>query len=39
MSYHEQRDRWIRAHPEATVEEAWNAVYMTSTENWCKIKR
>lgn len=35
MSYHEQRKRWIRDHPKATIEDAWNAGYFQCSDNWC----
>lgn len=39
MGYHDQRQQWIRDHPDATLEDAWNAGYLTSTDNWCSKKR
>jgi len=35
MSYIEQRKKWISKHPKATIEEAWDAGYFQSSENWC----
>lgn len=39
MSYKEQRKQWLAEHPDATAEEAWEAGYLTCTENWCMKKR
>ena len=39
MNYKEQMQKWLRKHPKATAEEAWEAGYLTSTENWCKKQR
>ena len=39
MSYIEQREKYLREHPNATPEEIWNAGYWTCSENWCKGKR
>lgn len=39
MSYHEQREEWLRKHPNATAKEAWEAGYFQSTENWVKRTR
>ena len=39
MSYIEQRKKWLKEHPDATLEEAWEAGYVTSTNNWCNTKR
>ena len=38
MNYKEQMRKWLAAHPDATTEEAWEAGYMTSTDNWCHGK-
>ena len=35
MNYIEQKDEWLRQHPDATVEEAWENGYLTCTRNWC----
>lgn len=39
MSYIDQREEWLKKHPKATLKEAWDAGYLTSTSNWCKQKR
>ena len=39
MSMKEQRDEWIKSHPDATIKEAFEAGYFTSTENLVKQKR
>lgn len=39
MSYKDQMKEWIRKHPKATIEDAWEAGYMTCTVNWCKSVR
>lgn len=39
MSYKEQMKDWIQKHPNATVEDAWEAGYMQSNRNWCHGKR
>lgn len=36
MSYIEQRDNWLKKHPNATLKEAWENGYLTCTDNWCK---
>ena len=36
MNYIEQRTEWLRKHPKATIEEAWTAGYLQSTDNWCR---
>jgi len=38
MSYKEQMSEWLSKHPNATVEDAWQAGYFQSNENWCKGK-
>lgn len=38
MSMNEQRAEWIAKHPKATIEEAWQAGYNCSTNNWCHGK-
>ena len=38
MSYKEQMKEWLDKHPNATVEDAWQAGYFQSNENWCKGK-
>ena len=38
MNYKDQKKEWLASHPNATVEEAWEAGYMTSTDNWCQGK-
>lgn len=40
MSYKgKEKDRFLHEHPDATVEEAWEAGYAACTEGWCKGKR
>lgn len=39
MSYIDQREEWLRKHPNATLSEAWEAGYLTSTDNWCNCRR
>ena len=38
MSYKEQMEKWLCAHPDATAEEAYEAGYMQSNVNWCHGK-
>ena len=38
MNYKEQMREWLSEHPEATVEQAFEAGYMTSNSNWCRGK-
>ena len=39
MGYREQLKDWIKNNPDATLEEAWEAGYWQSCDNWCKRKR
>ena len=39
MGFKEQMAEWIAKHPEATLEEAWEAGYWQSCDNWCNRKR
>lgn len=45
MSYIEQKNEWLKKHHKATQEqlklmsEAWEAGYMTATDNWCQKRR
>ena len=39
MTYKQQMQQWLRLHPNATAEEAWEAGYLTSTSNWCRQSR
>jgi len=39
MSYKKQMSEWIKNHPDATIEEAWDAGYVTCINNWCNKKR
>ena len=39
MNYREQMKDWLQKHPQATVEEAWEAGYMQSNSNWFHGKR
>jgi hypothetical protein len=38
MNYKDQMKEWLKKHPNATVEEAWEAGYNTCTDNWCHGK-
>lgn len=38
MNYKEQMQVWLKSHPNATLEEAYEAGYMTCTNNWCHGK-
>ena len=38
MSYKDQLKEWLSKHPNATVEEAIEAGYMISNNNWCHGK-
>lgn len=35
MSYKEQKELWLKKHPKATPEEAYEAGYLSCTTNWC----
>lgn len=39
MSYIEQKEKWLKAHPNATPDEIWEAGYWCCTDNWCNKKR
>lgn len=39
MSYKKQKEAWLTQHPTATIEEAYEAGYKQSTENWCNTNR
>jgi hypothetical protein len=39
MGYEAQMEKWLKQHPKATVEEAYKAGYLQSTENWCRKTR
>ena len=39
MTYKEQMRIWLDKHPNATIEEAWEAGYLTSTNNWIRQER
>lgn len=39
MGYKTQKEAWLKAHPKATVAEAWEAGYVQCTENWCRKER
>ena len=39
MSYKDQKNKWLSEHPDATLDEAYEAGYHQSTDNWCKSKR
>lgn len=39
MNYKEQKAEWLRKHPKATAEEAYEAGYKQSTDNWCRRER
>lgn len=36
MSYKDQKKKWLSEHPDATPDEAYEAGYRQSTDNWCK---
>lgn len=38
MNYKEQMAEWIAKHPNATIEEAYQAGYEQSNINWCRGK-
>lgn len=38
MNYKDQMQEWLKNHPNATVEEAYEAGYQTCTDNWCHGK-
>lgn len=35
MTFKEQCKEWVKDHPKATLEDAWEAGYLTSNFNWC----
>lgn len=39
MNYREQMKDWLKKHPKATTEEAWEAGYWQCTDNWCTGQR
>lgn len=39
MSYKDQKHEWLKKHPKATADEAYEAGYQQSTDNWCKKRR
>lgn len=39
MNYKSQMKIWLAKHPDATIEEAWEAGYLQSTTNWCNGER
>lgn len=39
MTYKQQMDIWLKKHPKATLEEAWEAGYWQCTDNWCTSQR
>lgn len=39
MAYKDQLRQWLSDHPNATVEEAIEAGYFISCDNWCKRRR
>lgn len=39
MGYKQQMAEWIAKHPQATIEEAFEAGWMLCTEAWCHGKR
>lgn len=39
MGFKEQMAEWIAKHPQATIEEAFEAGWMLCTEAWCHGKR
>jgi len=39
MSYIDDKRAWLEKHQDATLEEAFEAGYWLSCDNWCKRKR
>lgn len=39
MAMRDQRDEWCAAHPNATIEEAFEAGYWTECDNWVLGRR
>lgn len=39
MSYKQEKEKWLEAHPNATLSEAYEAGYEQSTYNWCNGTR
>jgi hypothetical protein len=39
VNYLQQRSAWLERHPDATIEEAWEAGYWQATDNWCRKTR
>lgn len=38
MNYKEQMKEWLAKHPDATIEDAWEAGYKQCTMNWLHDK-
>ena len=36
MSYKEQKQQWLKRHPKATTDEAYEAGYAQCLDNWCQ---
>lgn len=39
MNYQQQMANWIKKHPKATIEEAYEAGYLQCSVNWCRKER
>lgn len=39
MSYKEQKAKWLKSHPKATADEAYEEGYKQAISNWCSHKR
>lgn len=39
MNYKEQMKEWLSKHPDATIEEAWEAGYFQCSVNWCSKEK
>ncbi len=39
MNYKDQKKEWLNSHPNATIEDAWEAGYLQCSLNWCNKQR
>lgn len=39
MSFIEQKEKWLRENPDATLEQAYSAGYWQECDNWCDKTR
>ena len=39
MSMQDQKAEWLKSHPNATLDEAFEAGYFTCSSNWCNKRR